>query len=95
VFFRCPAAGDDGFQKNGFLAFDEWHKVGVAFDQNNRNFLAWITLLIWVVVNINFIANLYVENNLLERNAPLRFEKSVFLAVPSIDFHVVSEIRLC
>ncbi len=87
MLLGCFAAWNNGFQKNFLIRFNERHEVCVTFDQNDRNLLARITILIGMVIDIHLISELDIQDHLLKRNASLFHEQIVLLRIPSIDFH--------
>ncbi len=63
--------------------------VEEAFDQHDRNFLAWIAFLIRVLKDANFIPLANMKDDLLKGNVSLGLQLLVLAGIPIIMFHAL------
>ena len=78
------ATWNDGFQKYPFFALNKWNQINVILDYDGRYLLPRMLFLVWMVVNLDFIPQLDIQDDLLEEYAALQYELFVLtcLRVP-------------
>ncbi len=81
-FTRIPFCGfptrNYGFEEYHLIRFDIWHQIRIAFDDYDGDLLASVTLLVWVLEDVNLVTRLNMKYNFLERytRAPLSIARS-------------------
>src|SRR5688572_14799458 len=91
----CLPARDDRLQEDRVLIFDEGDEVYVVLAPNDEDALAGVTVGVRVFQNVEQVATLDVEDDVLEPDAALRPELRVLRVVPVEVLHRTQGITMC
>jgi len=89
ILFRQLPTRKDGLQHNAVLHLETGHEIHVPFDPDDQDALAWISLGVDGLQDIEQIPLLDVENYSLKGNPAFAFQLFVFLRIPEERFHGV------
>src|SRR5918994_1654001 len=82
VLLRGLPARDDRLQEDRMLILDEWDEVHVLLAPDDEDALAGVTVRVRMFQDVQQIAALDVENDVLEPDATLRPELRVLRVIP-------------
>ena len=77
------------------LVLDEWHEVHVLLATDHEDALAGVTVGVRMFQDVEQVAALDVEDDLLEPDATLRPELRVLRVVPVEVLHRIQGITMC
>src|SRR5436309_15872982 len=87
VLLRGLPTRDDRLQEDRVLILDERHQIHVVLSSDDEDALARVTLSVRVLENVEQVATLNVEDDVLEPDAALRLELRVLRVVPAEVLH--------
>jgi hypothetical protein len=87
VLLRGLPARDDRLQENRVLVLDERHQVHAVFAPDDKDALPGVSIRVRVLQDVEQVAALDVEDDLLEPDAALRPELRVLRVVPIEELH--------
>ena len=86
----CGPTGNDRFQEDFRIGLDERNQVNVVLDDDRRNLLPGVTVLVGMIEQIDFISIGDVENDLLERNVSVPSQPFILVRIPVVVLHYLS-----
>src|SRR5260221_8638175 len=95
VLLRGLPARDNRLQEHRVLVLDEGHQVHVVLPLDDEDALASVTVEVRVFQDVEQVATLNVEDNVLEPDAAIRFELRVLRIVPNEVLHCYQRSTMC
>src|SRR5258708_544349 len=95
VLLRGLPTRNNRLQKDRVLVFNERHQAHVIVASDEEDALAAVTLGVRVLQDVEQVATLDVEDNVLEPDAPVRPESRVLRVVPREVLHCHQRSTMC
>src|SRR5258705_2282822 len=95
VLLRRLPAWDDRLQEHCVLVLDERHQVNVVFALDDEDALAGVPVGVRVFQDVEQVATLNVEDDVLEPDAAIRLELRVLRVVPGEVLHSYQRSTTC